>query len=228
MSSTGHTSRGGRPTPAVYRRRRVVALVVLALLIAGIVWAVMAVASRLGGEATAEPAAEATEAAAADGEAGGAGDESAGAGDESPAACRSADVDVELGLDPPAPTAGSGVDLDLRLLNSGDEPCLLDAGPASLVATVTSGNDTVWTTAHCADDAEEQLLLDAGTEHAATVSWPGTRSATGCGDDQPAAGPGSYRVTVGLGGETTAADESATFTIGPAAEPSGEPEDDQA
>lgn len=172
-------------------------------MLALIIWGVSALVGRLGGgDAAAEPAAT----TAAD-----LSEEPAPAA--SPGDCRAADIDVDLVVTPAAPVAGSAVAFDLTLVNSGDQPCLLDAGPTAIAVTLTSGSDTVWSSTHCATEGEDHLLLDTGTEHVTTVRWPGTRSTADCAPDQPDAGAGTYRVTVDHDG----AERSASFTLQPAA-----------
>ena len=196
--------RGGRPSPAVYRRRRIVALLILVVLLAAVVWGVMQLVGRLGADDGAAADTPATTSPTTDAPA---------PQDADPEACLAVDVDIDLVLDPESPTAGSPVDFGLTLVNSGEMPCLLDVAPDALVATVTSGSDTVWTSAHCAGDVEDALLLDTGAEHATTVRWSGSRSAADCPGGQPMAGAGTYRVTVGIGGPSEG-DENTVFTLG--------------
>lgn len=122
---------------------------------------------------------------------------------DDPAACAAADLEVGLVLDPGAPSAGSAVDFEVSLINTAQLPCLLETGAEALVATVTSGEDEIWSSAHCAEEREERLLLDAGGQHTMTLRWPGTRSAPGCGENQPEVRAGTYRVAVEGGAETT-------------------------
>src|SRR5699024_5656564 len=107
--------------------------------------------------------------------------------------CDASTLEADLLLDPPTPSAGAAVSFQLTLRNDGQQPCLLDAGPASLAASVRSGGDAVWSSAHCAGDAAEELLLDAGSETSVTVAWDGRRSAEGCPGDQPQVAAGTYR-----------------------------------
>ncbi len=199
-SSTG--TRGRRPSPAVYRRRRIGALLVLLLVVAGVVWGVTAF---LGRDAGAAPEAGTTEAPT--------GDEPTE--DPSPGlveACAAADLETDVALEPAAPAAGSGTSFQVTVRNTGERPCLVDAGPATLAATVVSGADPVWSSAHCAGDATKELLLDTGAETAVSVPWNGRRSAEGCPSEQPYAGAGTYRVTLELAGESLGTRQ--TFTVG--------------
>lgn len=206
MSSTTPGRRpASRPSPAVYRRRRLVALLVLLLLVAGAVWGVSVL---LGGRGSAGAAAPATTAAADGTET----TEAPSSGEVVP--CVAENMATTLVLEPTTPAVGAGVRFQVNLRNSGELPCLVDAGPASLVAAVSSGADPVWSSAHCADDATHELLLDAGAETAVTVSWNGRRSAPGCPGDQREAAAGTYRVTLSLGGEPLDPERGRVFTVG--------------
>lgn len=188
-SPTPGPSRPARPSAAVYRRRRLVALLLLLLLVAGVVWGVTALLGR-GEEATASATTESAGTESA---------ESAAATepDGDVTACAAADLGADLALDP----TGAGMGFEITVRNTGQAPCLVDAGPAALIASVSSGSDDVWSSGHCADDATNELLLDAGTDTAVTVRWDGHRSAEGCPGSQPQAGPGTYRVALALADE---------------------------
>ncbi|WP_413452044.1 hypothetical protein AA0Y32_12940 [Georgenia phoenicis] len=195
MSTSGPARRPARPSAAVYRRRRLVALLLLLLVVAGVVWGVTAL---LGSR-------DATPAATADPT-----EESTGAPEPSPgevAACEGADVEADFAIEPTAAEVGA----EVTVRNTGDAPCLLDAGPGTLVASVTSGNDAVWSSAHCAGDATNKLLLDAGGTTPVTVTWDGHRSAEGCPGGQPQAGPGTYRLALELAGDPLGTE---AFTLG--------------
>ncbi|GAA4418499.1 hypothetical protein GCM10023169_08150 [Georgenia halophila] len=126
-----------------------------------------------------------------------------------PDRCAPGDLDVAM-----APRAGSGAtDFALTIVNDSETPCLVDAGAASLVLTVHSGDDRIWSTGDCSAGAAEHMLLLAGgdtTEH--TVTWSGQRSEPGCPSGQPAAEPGTYRVATTLDGARLPTAE-ASFTL---------------
>ncbi len=174
------------------------ALLLLLLVGAGVVWGVSTV---LGGR---DPAAGAPDAAAVE----------AAATQPPPAppghvaVCAAEDITAEVAVEP----AGAGASVEVRMRNAGAVPCLVDAGPGVLVAEVGSGTDSVWSSAHCAGEAREELLLDTGSATPVTVRWDGHRSAAGCPGDQPQAGRGTYRVTVALDGEPLGGPE--VFTLG--------------
>jgi len=189
---------------------------VLLLLVGGIVWGVSALLGRDAGaapppgEATATPEAPATDLPATPAPA------ATPTPEPTPAqvgACAAGAVEARVGLEPAALAVGSGTTFQVVVRNAGEGPCLLDAGPGALVATVVSGADQVWTSAHCAGDATNELLLDAGAEAPVSLAWDGRRSAEGCPAEQPFAAPGTYRVSLTLGGQPIGG-EPVVFTIG--------------
>lgn len=195
----------------MYRRRRIVVLLALLLVVAGVVWGATALlGGGIGGGAQAGTPTYAPSSTAPD-------DATTPQPTTAPgevAACDAAAMDADLAVDPPDPAPGTAVGFQVTLRNTGATPCLVDAGLASLVASVTSGGDAVWSSAHCAGEEARELLLDAEAEHTTSVRWAGRRSAEGCPGDQPAAGAGTYRVTLELAGERFEPPAASVFTIG--------------
>ena len=198
-------------------RRRIVALLVLLALVAGVVWGVSALVRTLtaqGAEAdtaSAEDAGASAAASAADDSAAssaGVAAQEEPAGPVDPGKCSPRDLDVRLSATPGQPTSFA-----VTLTNRGEVACLLDAGAASLVLTVHSGEDRVWSSGDCVAAPEErELLLDAGDSTETEIRWDGTRSAKGCPGGQGAAQPGSYRVAATLGGASLPAADT-SFTL---------------
>lgn len=183
-------------------RRRIVALLVLLALVALLVWGVTALVGLLGDRGG--PAAAVQGLVPAD-----------GAEDDGPVvpeACAPRDVDASVTSDGGA--AGGAVALVATLTNDGELPCLLDAGSASLVLTVTSGEDRVWSSGDCgAGPAERRLLLDVGDSAETSITWDRTRSEPGCPGGQRTSGAGTYQVEARLGDAALPASR-ATFALG--------------
>ena len=113
----------------------VLALLVVAAVAFGVVQGVPLLLERFG-SGDAEASTEPTE-------------ESTGPDEEAlanPVACQPDAVSVELGLSGGEVPAGSRVEVPVTITNTGQVPCLLDVGNASLELVVSSGADTVWTT----------------------------------------------------------------------------------
>jgi hypothetical protein len=203
---------------------------VLLALIAGVVWGISALVRTLtaqGAETGTSSSEDAGSAASADGSsvagseddaaastaAGAAEDDSKpqDAGPVDPDACSPRDLDVTMSA---TPASGEPTSFAVSLTNRGDVACLLDAGTASLVLTVHSGEDRVWSSGDCAaEPAERKLLLDAGDSTETAIKWDGTRSEKGCPAGQGTAQAGSYRVAATLGGASLPATET-SFTLG--------------
>src|SRR5690625_4174147 len=192
---------------AVFRRRRLVvgllALVVVAAVAFGAVRGVPLLLDRFG-PLSAEPSAEPTEEATGP-------DEEALA---NPVECVPGAVSLDLGLAATEVDAGSQVEVPVTLTNTGQVPCLLDVGHAALQVQVTSGDDTVWTTAQCpAGKAERPILLAAGGVEETTVTWSGRRSAADCPDDTRDARAGTYRIEVSIAVDGDEVTQRHTLTL---------------
>ncbi|SFA90885.1 hypothetical protein [Cellulomonas marina] len=222
-----------RPLPAhVYRRRRAVALVVLLALVAAVVVAVVAVVRLLspdeGAAATDGPAAGALVAGVAGGQAsaqGATGDASGAEG--APAAAPSPSPSEISGVPlctadalrvAAVPTttafpAGTDPTFTLRIENTGDDPCLVDAGDAHREVVLTSGDDRVWSPRDCVPEGEGSrlLLLAGGSGDEQSLAWDRVRSAPGCPGGQATAGSGTYALTFSVAGATA---QPAVFTLG--------------
>lgn len=186
----------------MYRRRRLAALLVLLLVAGGLVWAVTTLLGSGDGETgddseTPETQVDGTE-------------EPTG----HPERCAVSDLDVVLAHDAAEAAPGSGVTFDLALTNTGQRPCLIDAGTAGVTVSVTSGDDLVWSSAHCLGEVSRELLLDAGMSRDVQVAWPGTRSAQGCPGGQPAVSAGTYRVQVEIEEQGVEVDGGTRFELG--------------
>lgn len=184
----------------MYRRRRTVlatvAVLVLAAAIFGIAQGVSFVKTQFGSD---EP--EAAPSATA---------ESTGPSEEelaNPETCRSTALALTVAPENTTAPAGAGVQVPITITNEGKVQCLIDVGNANLQMVITSGDDTVWTTAQCpANPQEHQVLLAPGASEQDAITWSGNRSAEGCPQDAQVAGPGTYRIEVTLsagGGKLT-------------------------
>lgn len=211
-----------RHSPAVYRRRRLVLIVAL-LVIAGVVWLLIAQpwrGSAAGDDGSATPGP--TQAAATDLPIPGA--SSAGTlegGEETPAAdaevppadvtgaatCASGDITVEAVSDMDSYGSGQNPQLSIRLTNGGDEDCSLNVGTTTQKFTITSGNDTWWRSTDCQTEPSDMVVLLAAGQSvtsATPLTWDRTRSdvSTCASGDRPIApgGGASYHVAVEIGG----------------------------
>ncbi|MCG7286147.1 hypothetical protein MHY85_09195 [Cellulomonas sp. ACRRI] len=118
--------------------------------------------------------------------------------------CEPGAVGLELAADATTYAAGVLPTFTIRITNTGDVDCLLDAGDAQRQVLITSGSDRIWASTDCATGETLQLLLAPGQVDERQVQWDRTRSVEGCAPDQPAAQPGTYQAVLALGGVSTA------------------------
>ncbi len=207
-----------RPSAAVYRRRRLVALIAVVAVVVAIVLGVwLAVAQPWSGTDAATPRAtpkpspsatvtgtptpDPTESTPVEG------------GDPTPEAtgtarpCAAADVTVEALTDADTYSAGQNPLLSIRLTNTSAKDCTINVGTTSQSFTISSGNDVWWRSTDCQTEPSDMIVtLAAGQEvtSATPLAWDRTRSSVGsCGDaDRPRASGGgaSYHLTVEIGG----------------------------
>ncbi|MEI2270033.1 hypothetical protein OHB93_11990 [Microbacterium sp. No. 7] len=181
-----------RPSPAVYRRRRLAVLLLAVLIVGGIValvvgqpWRAMTdAASRPSGAGAASagptassdaplpPATGVTPApsgtpsprvtSSADGDTGAPGDDDGGSASDVPA-CTTGDVTVTATTDKTSYGTGELPKLSITLVNDTDQPCLINVGTAAQTFEITSGTDTWWRSTDCQTEPSDQIVqLDAG------------------------------------------------------------------
>lgn len=174
------------PNKPNFAGRRLIAFLVLAGLVALFVWGVISIVSFVRDSiAQNEAASEVvpTDAPFTD----------------QPTACDPGVVEWVISAQPGS--AGERVPFRFTITNSGEIPCLVDAGATSLVINVTSGDDEIWSNAHCSSD-EVALLLGAGDSTEREVTWGGGRSAPGCATVEATPEPGTYKVEMTYNGAT--------------------------
>jgi hypothetical protein len=200
----------GRQSSKVYRRRRlVVGFGLLAVLVIIILLVVRPGASN--GESAADSpsagAAVATDSATDAAEA--PVPEASAAVDGSP--CEPGQVQVDAVTDSVRYEAGQQPQLSLSLTNTGTNSCLINAGTAAQVFTITSGAETYWTSTDCQTESSgSQVTLKPGivVSSSTPIAWDRTRSAVDTCDavtrDGAPAGGASYNLSVTVDGITSA------------------------
>ncbi|MCR2813887.1 hypothetical protein NQ166_12285 [Microbacterium sp. zg.Y1090] len=219
-----------RPTPAVYRRRRLTVLLALLLVIAGVVLLVWqpwnADAAETGprpeptpavsspaptpAPTTSAPPKEATPDAEVP--------EDPDAGSDAVGECTSGMVEVAAVTDKQSYPAGENPQLSISLTNTGGVACTMNVGTTTQVFTISSGDDVWWRSTDCQSEPSDQTVtIDAGqtVSSATPLTWDRTRSSVStCGDtDRPVApgGGSSFHLKVAIGGVQSAG--SAQFLL---------------
>lgn len=183
-----------RPPPHIIRRRRVAGLVVLAILVSLIWWAVASIISFFS-PAPADQVAKVTECAP------GTVQVTAYVGDGEN---RISAFDIKT--DPV---------LWFTLNNTSKKVCTFNGGPKVQVYTIRIGEEVIWSNEQCDREGlkDQKLTLTPGKEEKAFPSpWLKVYSNnSGCGEGQPAALPGTYTFSVAVNGVNSANVE--TFSI---------------
>lgn len=180
----------------VYWVRRLVLLAAVVLVLVLAWWGLGA----LGGGAQENPE---PDAAAGTTEQGGTG---------GPVACDAAHLTVALTSDARTYGPDTRPVLSLAVTNTSDTACTVDVGSGNAVVTVMSGADRIWSSADCAaEPAERLLLLEPGAADTSTVDWARERSDAECTAGLPAPRPGTYTAQATLMGVESA---TAVFELG--------------
>lgn len=200
MSSSRHDPRN-RQRPAaprsksVYLRRRIIALVVLAALVA-LVWSLVAAAVTFvqgvfGGSANSS---------------------NPTGGNSAIAACATDSILLEAIVGDAGGNSKSAFDTGVnpffgyKVTNVGAKDCTFDVGGKGTFFRVTSGSETIWTSENCDRTAlvSTVVTLKPNEPMASAMSdWYRVKSSsTGCGADQApvTAGGASYHLSVEVGG----------------------------
>ncbi|WP_341578369.1 hypothetical protein [Microbacterium schleiferi] len=218
-----------RPSPGVYRRRRLVVLLALIAIIAAIVWLFVAQPWSSAAQPDAgpkptrtssvSPTPSATTPAPTDSSA----PEAAATTDPgpletAPPTCTRGDVIVEALTDQDEYASGQNPQLSIRLTNTSDASCTINVGTTTQSFTITSGSDTWWRSTDCQTEPSDMIVtLEAGqtVESSTPLMWDRTRSSVSTCDSEsrPAAGAGgaSYHLAVEIGG--IASDQTKQFFL---------------
>ncbi|MFP3459466.1 hypothetical protein R5O87_01305 [Arthrobacter globiformis] len=197
---------GRKPSPAVYRRRRLFAGVALLLVLCLIAGGVATLTSLLGGAQQASSAQDAsTEGTSAA--------QPAATPSASPSATPSASptcdqklVTVKATTNKTSYTADEKPVLSLTVTNGGKLPCKVNIGTSQMDYLVTSGSDRVFSSADCqAASTDLVKTIAPGKSETANFPWPRNRSVQGCEQVAEGAVGGGYYVFIAkLGAKVSA------------------------
>ncbi|WP_093156517.1 hypothetical protein [Saccharopolyspora antimicrobica] len=170
--------------PAVYWRRRVVAIAAVLLAVALVAWGAVVLASGSTPQPQAAPPAPPVAIAA----------------DEPPPQCPDEAVRVVAEVARPEFRAGDKVPMSIVITNAGDRPCVRDTNRMLRELTVTSqAGKHVWSSNDCyAESTNERPLLQPGQSVRNDVEWSGLTSTPDCGPEQTKATEGLYRLVARL------------------------------
>lgn len=178
--------------PGVYRRRRIILLVLVALILWGLISGVMAfvgmVSSWFGGTPSASPS------------------QTVATGQP----CAVGDVRVDAmvgnadGTEAESFATGKNPNIWFKLTNIGSVSCTFEAGPAVQFFTIKSGSDLIWDSHNCDRTGLQTstVTLEPGVPLESPPSaWYRVRSsANGCGADQTPVDAGAYTLVASVNG----------------------------
>ena len=207
------TSPGSKPSPAVYRRRRLVAALLALVLLVLVGWALVALV-RAGIGALASDDADSSASAAptpvhspspappTDGESSAA---SPTVALEDAPECQPSDLRIVASADRSQYKRGEEAELRLGVMNLSSSPCRTEVGTARQEFKVrTAEGDDVFSTRICQAEPEEaQRVLYPHEELTAVYRWSGHASNRDCGRPGALAAPGPHLLTVSLGDVTS-------------------------
>ena len=210
-----------RPSPAVYRRRRLVAGVLALLVLVGLGFAVAGAVRAFSGDAEAAvestvPVPSLTAPAPPEDKDGGKEDPAAkGAApepEEKPdSLCPAGSVKVAAATDAEVYPAGASPVLTLTVTNTGESACEINVGTSQMEFLVASGSDRIFSSVDCQDGAQDYLKkVEPGASETANFPWNRNRSAPGCAAVASNPNPGYYVFTARLGEITS---EKAVFQL---------------
>ena len=181
-----------RVSPEIYRRRRIVVLVIVALLLWGVIAGVSAVVGWVGSIFNPTPSASPSQ-TVAEGQ-----------------PCASGDVQIVAnvgnadGGDIESFATGQNPYLWFKITNIGTVSCTFDAGPAVQFFEIKSGSDLIWDSHNCDRSGlqSQVLTLNPGEPQASPpVAWLRVRSSSsGCGEGQTPVDPGAYTLVAEVNG----------------------------
>ncbi|KQR11881.1 hypothetical protein [Cellulomonas sp. Leaf334] len=116
--------------------------------------------------------------------------------------CAPASLALAMAADATSFAPGVSATFTVTVTNTGEQPCLVDAGEAQREIVITSGSDRVWSNRDCIAPGTETrtLLLAGGGTDSTPFAWNRIRSAEGCPADLPVPGAGTYSAQLNLAG----------------------------
>jgi hypothetical protein len=214
-SSRGRTTASGsstvrKPSPAVYRRRRLflgaALLLVIALVVGGFSLAGAFSGSSEQASST-DPAAGATASADPSSQASPSSSAPTPTPTPSPTStCNQNLVTVSASTDKASYGPEENPMLSLKVTNGGTVPCEVNIGTSQMEFLVTSGADRIFSSKDCQAKSEDLVKTIApGASETANFPWPRNRSVEGCQPVQakPGGGGAYYIFTAKLGSKAS-------------------------
>ncbi|RLP68902.1 hypothetical protein D9V30_08455 [Mycetocola reblochoni] len=211
-------------SPAVYRRRRLVAFLLLAAVVTVVGLLIVRPWAGAGPtDTSASPAVTAspspTASAAPDTETSAPSETTSAtpAEEGDPQPCDESVVSVGASTDADDYAAEAKPELSLSVTNTGAAACTLNVGTSQQQFIITRGSETVWRSTDCQTESSDAVVVlepDATVASAEPVTWERIHSSPGsCDGEREAAEAGGtdYRLTTSIGGIESA--ETTDFVL---------------
>jgi hypothetical protein len=198
---------GGPPLRAVYRRRRLIAGVVLLVVLAVAFGGFVALSSAMnGGQASGAAAPASQPTASTSGSPAASGEPSASPTATSGDGCEQNLVVVTAATDKQVYAAGEKPLLSLTVTNNNKLPCEVNIGTSQMEYMITSGSDRIFSSKDCqAESTDLMKTIAPGKSETANFPWQRNRTVQGCEpvDAKPGAGGAYYVFTARLANKTS-------------------------
>lgn len=193
---------------AMYRRRRIVAALVLAVLLATAVFCVVSISRGVGAVIGATYGS--VDRVALERGTSPTPHRSTGVKD-----CSTKDTRLELTAKTASASVGGSIEFVATIRHEGVDSCLVDASDSGRVLTITSGDDTVWRSDSCPVDAR-MLLMAKGDKDIQSMTWGANRTGDECVEDQaalPNVERGTYVARLSLANNPKVTSEPVTVEV---------------
>lgn len=207
---------GRPPLRPVYRRRRLIAGLVLLLVLAVAFGGFVALSSAMsggqgggpssGGQPSGAAAPESQPTASASGSPAATGDPSASPTATSGDGCEQNLVAVTAATDKQVYAAGDKPLLSLTVTNNNKVPCEVNIGTSQMEYMITSGSDRIFSSKDCqAESTDLMKTIAPGKSETANFPWQRNRTVQGCEpvEAKPGAGGAYYVFTARLASKTS-------------------------
>lgn len=128
--------------------------------------------------------------------------------------CDSSSVHMQLSPKTTSIPVGGSLEWTETITHDGDKSCLIDVSDSSVVLTITSGDDTIWRSDSCPADSD-LLLMAKGDRKIRTVTWNANRSGQECVQDDalPKIDAGTYVGQLSLKGDKDVTSDPVTVVV---------------
>lgn len=140
--------------------------------------------------------------------------------------CTAEQISVALSTSSASVTSGGTLKFTAEIAHVGNTSCLVDGSDASRVLTISSGDETIWTSALCSTGARS-LLMSEGDKDIQTLTWDTTASGSKCGKKASApAAAGTYKAKLTMRDMPSVESKEITFKVVAAPEKSDDSDSD--